>query len=157
MHNLLDRPRDRPKRTAAGAAMLALLFTLFAASSTDVLANFFHVSLNEVLWFFRIASCRGARSSSGFITWRICLEMQGVARHRPAQAGPGRVAHGLGRVPGRARRTPAPATAPTSSRPNRSRPGSTSSRRPWWPPAGCVGSTAERDGPVVGQFDLGHG
>ena len=55
MHNLLDRPRDRPKRTAVGAAMLALLFTVFAASSTDVLANFFHVSLNEVLWFFRIA------------------------------------------------------------------------------------------------------
>ena len=56
LHNLLDRPRDRPKRTAAGAAMLALLFTLFAASSTDVLANFFHISLNEVLWFFRIAT-----------------------------------------------------------------------------------------------------
>ena len=55
MHNLLDRPRDRPKRTAAGAAMFALLFMLFAASSTDVLANFFHISLNEVLWFFRIA------------------------------------------------------------------------------------------------------
>ena len=52
-HNLLDRPRDRPKRTAAGAAMLALLFTLFFASSTDVLANFFHLSLNVVLWFFR--------------------------------------------------------------------------------------------------------
>jgi ubiquinol-cytochrome c reductase cytochrome b subunit len=54
LHNLLDRPRDRPKRTAAGTMMLALLFTLFAASSTDVLANFFHISLNE------------------------CLEMQGV-------------------------------------------------------------------------------
>src|SRR5580658_5181602 len=54
LHNLLDRPRDRPKRTAAGAAMLALLFTLFAASSTDVLANYFHVSLNFVLWAFRV-------------------------------------------------------------------------------------------------------
>ena len=56
LHNLLDRPRDRPKRTAAGVAMFAFLFMLFAASSTDVLANFFHVSLNEVLWFFRIAT-----------------------------------------------------------------------------------------------------
>ena len=63
LHNLLDRPRDRPKRTAAGVAMFALLFTLFAASSTDVLANFFHVSLNEVLWFFRIAVVRRSRSS----------------------------------------------------------------------------------------------
>jgi ubiquinol-cytochrome c reductase cytochrome b subunit len=77
MHNLLDRPRDRPKRTAAGAAVLALLFTLFAASSTDVLANYFHVSLNEVLWFFRIATIV-VPIIVGFTTWRICIEMQGV-------------------------------------------------------------------------------
>jgi ubiquinol-cytochrome c reductase cytochrome b subunit len=77
LHNLLDRPRDRPKRTGAGAAMLALLFTLFAASSTDVLAKFFQVSLNEVLWFFRIATVV-VPVIVGFTTWRICLEMQGV-------------------------------------------------------------------------------
>ena len=53
-HNLLDRPRDRPKRTAAGAAMLTFLFVLFGASSTDVLANFFHIPLQVVLWTFRI-------------------------------------------------------------------------------------------------------
>ena len=78
MHNLLDRPRDRPKRTAVGAAMVALLFTVFAASSTDVLANFFHVSLNQVLWFFRIAVFV-VPVVAAFVTWRICLEMQGVA------------------------------------------------------------------------------
>jgi ubiquinol-cytochrome c reductase cytochrome b subunit len=78
MHNLLDRPRDRPKRTAVGAAMVALLFTVFAASSTDVLANFFHVSLNQVLWFFRIAVFV-VPIVAAFVTWRICLEMQGVA------------------------------------------------------------------------------
>jgi ubiquinol-cytochrome c reductase cytochrome b subunit len=77
LHNLLDRPRDRPKRTAAGAAMLALLFTLFAASSTDVLANFFHVSLNEVLWFFRIATIVVPVIVAA-LTYQICLEMQGV-------------------------------------------------------------------------------
>ena len=53
-HNLLDRPRDRPKRTAFGAAFFAFLAMLFIASSTDVLANFFHVSLNTVLWAMRI-------------------------------------------------------------------------------------------------------
>ncbi len=77
MHNLLDRPRDRPKRTAAGAAMFALLFTLFAASSTDVLANFFHVSLNAVLWFFRIAVIV-VPVIAGLVTYQLCLEMQGV-------------------------------------------------------------------------------
>ena len=77
MHNLLDRPRDRPKRTAAGAAMIALLFTVFAASSTDVLANFFHVSLNEVIWFFRVAVIV-VPIIVGVVTWRICIELQHV-------------------------------------------------------------------------------
>src|SRR5271170_2972159 len=77
LHNLLDRPRDRPKRTAAGAAMLALLFVLFAASSTDVLANYFHVSLNFVLWAFRVLTFV-VPVVVGFVTYGICREMQGV-------------------------------------------------------------------------------
>jgi quinol---cytochrome-c reductase cytochrome b subunit len=77
LHNLLDRPRDRPKRTAAGAAMLALLFTVFAASSTDVLANYFHVSLNVVLWFFRVAVFV-VPIVAGAVAWRICIELQGI-------------------------------------------------------------------------------
>ncbi len=77
LHNLLDRPRDRPKRTAAGVAIFALLFTLFAASSTDVLANFFHVSLNEVLWFFRIAVFV-IPVIAGLVAYQLCREMQGV-------------------------------------------------------------------------------
>ena len=77
LHNLLDRPRDRPKRTAAGVAMFALLFTLFGASSTDVLANFFHVSLNAVLWFFRIAVFV-IPIIAGFVAYQLCREMQGV-------------------------------------------------------------------------------
>ncbi len=77
LHNLLDRPRDRPKRTAAGAAMIGLLFTLFAASSTDVLANFFHVSLNATLWFFRIAVIV-VPIIVGLVSYQMCKEMQGV-------------------------------------------------------------------------------
>jgi ubiquinol-cytochrome c reductase cytochrome b subunit len=77
LHNLLDRPRDRPKRTGAGVAFFALLFTLFAASSTDVLANFFHVSLNAVLWFFRFAVII-IPIISGLVAYQLCREMQGV-------------------------------------------------------------------------------
>ncbi len=77
MHHLLDRPRNRPKRTAVGAAFFAVLAMLFLASSTDVLANYFRVSLNVVLWFFRIAVFV-VPIIVGFLTWRICLEMQGV-------------------------------------------------------------------------------
>jgi len=74
-HNLLDRPRDRPKRTAAGAAMLGLLGMLFIASSTDVLANFFHVSLNQVLVLMRILVVL-APIVSYALTYLICIELQ---------------------------------------------------------------------------------
>ncbi len=76
-HHLLDRPSQRPKRTAAGVAVLAVLATLFIASSTDVIANFFHISLNEVLWAMRVLVI-----ISPFVayplTYKICKEMQGV-------------------------------------------------------------------------------
>ncbi|MHB1583046.1 MAG: cytochrome bc1 complex cytochrome b subunit [Acidimicrobiales bacterium] len=87
IHQLLDRPRDRPKRTAAGAAMLALIFMVFCASATDLLANFFHLSLNAVLWFFRIAVIV-VPIIAGWVTWRICLEMQhgGTAMGRRKRA-----------------------------------------------------------------------
>ncbi len=77
LHNLLDRPRDRPKRTAAGVAMFSFMFTLFAASSTDVLANYFHVSLNVTLWFFRVATIV-VPIIAGFVAYQMCIEMQGV-------------------------------------------------------------------------------
>ncbi len=54
IHNLLERPRDNPKRTAFGAAVLSFYVVLFFASSTDVLANTFNTSLNFVLWSFRV-------------------------------------------------------------------------------------------------------
>jgi ubiquinol-cytochrome c reductase cytochrome b subunit len=76
-HNLLDRPRDKPRRTAIGVAALAFFFTLFAASSTDVLANYFKISLNEVLWFFRIAVFVIPVIAGGF-AYYLCLEMSGV-------------------------------------------------------------------------------
>jgi ubiquinol-cytochrome c reductase cytochrome b subunit len=77
LHNLLDRPRNRPKRTAAGVAMFSFMFTLFAASSTDVLANYFHVSLNATLWFFRIATIV-VPIVAGWVAYQLCIEMQGV-------------------------------------------------------------------------------
>jgi len=77
IHHLLDSPRNRPKRTAAGVAMFSLLFTLFGASSTDVMANFFHVSLNATLWFFRIAVIV-VPIVAGLVTYQLCREMQGV-------------------------------------------------------------------------------
>lgn len=53
-HHLLDNPRDVPWRTALGVGILTFYVVLFFASSTDVLANSYSLSLNFVLWSFRI-------------------------------------------------------------------------------------------------------
>jgi len=76
-HNLLDRPSNRPKRTAIGVALLTFLFALFVASSTDVLANFFHVSLNTVLIAMRVIVLV-TPVIAYVVTYVICKEMQAV-------------------------------------------------------------------------------
>ena len=77
IHHLLDRPSARPRRTAAGVAVLALLAMLFVASSTDVIANFFHLSLNTVLWAMRVIVILSPFVAYP-ITYKICKELQGV-------------------------------------------------------------------------------
>ncbi|MHB8431864.1 MAG: cytochrome b, partial [Acidimicrobiales bacterium] len=87
-HNLLDRPRDRPKRTAAGAAMLGLLGTVFFASSTDVMANYLQLPLMGVLWFFRIAVI-AVPIVSYFLAYQICNELrqaEGLGKRKRALA-----------------------------------------------------------------------
>jgi ubiquinol-cytochrome c reductase cytochrome b subunit len=78
LHNLLDRPSNRPKRTAAGVTVAVLLAMLHIASSTDVMANFFHVSLNTVLWTMRIL-CIVVPILAYPVTYKICREMQGFS------------------------------------------------------------------------------
>jgi ubiquinol-cytochrome c reductase cytochrome b subunit len=77
LHNLLDRPSQRPKRTAAGVAVLTFISMLFIASSTDLIANFFHLSLNDVLWAMRILVIVTPFIAYP-ITYKICKELQGV-------------------------------------------------------------------------------
>jgi ubiquinol-cytochrome c reductase cytochrome b subunit len=77
LHHLLDRPSDRPKRTAAGVSVLAFVTMLFIASSTDVIANFFHISLNTVLWLMRITTIAVPLIAYP-IAYKICKELQAV-------------------------------------------------------------------------------
>ena len=127
LHNLLDRPRDRPKRTAAGAAMFALLFTLFAPARPTC----WPTSSTS-----RSTRCCGSSASpsfvipiiAGLVTYQLCREMQGVHGHRQAQAGRRRAAA----RPRASTRTvptpPRPTTCTPSSTPSRCRCASTSSR-----------------------------
>ena len=53
-HNLLDRPRDAPVRTAIGAMSLAFYIVLWISGGNDVLAATFHVSVNSMTYAGRI-------------------------------------------------------------------------------------------------------
>jgi ubiquinol-cytochrome c reductase cytochrome b subunit len=53
-HNLLQRPRDVPVRTAIGAMAIAFYMVLTLSAMNDVLAFKFHISLNATTWIGRI-------------------------------------------------------------------------------------------------------
>jgi ubiquinol-cytochrome c reductase cytochrome b subunit len=54
-HHLLDRPRDRPVRTAFGVALLALLTVLMAAASHDQQAAALQVPVDRMTDAYRVA------------------------------------------------------------------------------------------------------
>ena len=74
-HHLADRPRNRPVRTAFGAAWVAWYMVLLLGGGNDIAATHFHLSINAITWFVRI----------GFfvipvltfvVTKRFCLGLQ---------------------------------------------------------------------------------
>ena len=52
-HDLLDRPRDHPTRTAIGAAFLSWVVIIFAVGSTDRIFYRLHVSYTAQIHFWR--------------------------------------------------------------------------------------------------------
>ena len=58
-HHLLDRPRDAPHRTAAGAAAITFVTVLFLGGSQDVIAGTLDVSIGHVTTFLQIAAVVG--------------------------------------------------------------------------------------------------
>jgi ubiquinol-cytochrome c reductase cytochrome b subunit len=73
-HHLLDRPRDRPVRTAIGVAALAFFIILFIAGGNDVLAARFQVSVNLITDVLRVAVFV-VPLVVGFLTYRLCKEL----------------------------------------------------------------------------------
>jgi quinol---cytochrome-c reductase cytochrome b subunit len=54
-HHLLDRPRNAPTRTGIGVAGVTWYGLLWIAGGNDIIATQFHLSLNSITWFMRIA------------------------------------------------------------------------------------------------------
>lgn len=74
-HHILDRPRNVPTRTAFGVAWLTLYFILLIGGGNDIWATHFHLSINTITWFIRIAFFVGPVVAF-VITKRICLGLQ---------------------------------------------------------------------------------
>ncbi|MFF7607731.1 cytochrome b N-terminal domain-containing protein [Streptomyces parvulus] len=53
--HLLDRPRNRPVRTAVGVAWLSVYLVALIGAANDLIATHLHVSVNAVTWTVRIA------------------------------------------------------------------------------------------------------
>ncbi len=73
-HHLLDRPRQRPVRTALGMATVSFYTVLFLGGAADVLAATFGLSVNAILWTFRFL-CLLAPPLVGWVTYRLCKEL----------------------------------------------------------------------------------
>jgi ubiquinol-cytochrome c reductase cytochrome b subunit len=54
-HNLAQRPRDNPRRTALGAAVVTWVFLIFLAGSADRVNVLFGISYTAQIWFYRVA------------------------------------------------------------------------------------------------------
>ncbi|MDT3397837.1 cytochrome bc complex cytochrome b subunit [Streptomyces sp. B1866] len=74
-HHILDRPRNAPTRTALGVAWLTVYFVLLVGGGNDLWATHFHLSINSITWFVRIAFFV-APVLAYLVTKRICLGLQ---------------------------------------------------------------------------------
>jgi ubiquinol-cytochrome c reductase cytochrome b subunit len=69
-HELLDRPRDKPLRTALGVATLTFYGVMFFAASNDLIAKWFHADVLVITWVFRIANLV-LPILFGFVAYRV--------------------------------------------------------------------------------------
>jgi ubiquinol-cytochrome c reductase cytochrome b subunit len=88
-HHLLDRPRDRPLRTAFGAGALAFYSVLFLAASNDLIAKWLAVPVDVVTWAYRVLVIV-LPPVVAYVTYRFMkgLKQSGVDRfsHMPLSA-----------------------------------------------------------------------
>ena len=74
-HHLLQRPRENPVRTSIGVGILVFYAVLFFAASDDLIANFFDVPLESVVWGLRICTVV-LPFVVGYPVHRICVDLR---------------------------------------------------------------------------------
>jgi ubiquinol-cytochrome c reductase cytochrome b subunit len=74
-HNVLDRPRDAPGRTAFGAAFFTWVFLIFFTGSADRVYVFFGLDYTAQIWVYRILVWV-LPAIVFFLARRVCRELQ---------------------------------------------------------------------------------
>ncbi|MFE0027619.1 cytochrome bc complex cytochrome b subunit [Amycolatopsis sp. NPDC059021] len=78
-HNLLQRPRDTPVRTALGMMALGFFMVIELSGFNDIIADQFDISLNATTWAGRIGVLI-VPPIAYYVTYRICLGLQRADR-----------------------------------------------------------------------------
>jgi ubiquinol-cytochrome c reductase cytochrome b subunit len=91
-HELLDRPRDNPWRTAVGAAFFTWVWLVFVAGSLDQAVAHLQLSYVQQIWIFRVAVIV-LPIVVFFVTRAICRDLQRSELH-PLDRRPTRVRRG---------------------------------------------------------------
>lgn len=84
-HELLDRPRNRPVRTAVGTGVLSFCLVLFGAGSQDVIAQHLGVSVFQVKHTFQALTIV-VPAVVALVAWKWCSDLAAADRH--AATGP---------------------------------------------------------------------
>jgi ubiquinol-cytochrome c reductase cytochrome b subunit len=75
VHNVLDRPRDAPTRTAIGAGVFTWVVLVFVAGATDRVTVLFGLDYEAQIWLFR-GLVIFLPFIVGWVTKRWCLALQ---------------------------------------------------------------------------------
>ena len=78
-HNLLDRPRDAPWRTAIGVAIVSWVFLVFVAGSADRALVLFGLSYVAQIWAYRVLVWVVPLVML-VVTYRVCIGLQAGER-----------------------------------------------------------------------------
>jgi ubiquinol-cytochrome c reductase cytochrome b subunit len=79
-HDLLERPRDNPMRTAVGAAVFSWVAIIFFVGSLDRIYFRFNIPYEGQIWFWRFAVLI-LPVVAFFVARRICRELKAIERH----------------------------------------------------------------------------
>ena len=74
VHHLLDRPRNRPVRSAIGAGALTFFVVLFVAGAQDVIAQKLSLSIPTVTNALRGLAV-GLPAVVALFTWKLCRDL----------------------------------------------------------------------------------